>query len=407
MKNNIQNIVGIEIGEGYVQFSFQWELGEIQVYKIQNGRERLSDCLLYNGKTKEWFVGEKAEYEQEGVLFKNWGDLYFNSKNIQIENKSYDIEQLFCKMICLYLKEIQKDREIDAVVLITEQIFVKTETLERTFKNQFHCEQCKGILKTVEIIGYEMAFTSFVLTQEHCHGARSVGFIRYEDDIVYRYLGKNAKTNLLQIETIQYKNISNFKSDEEKDEKIALIMKKLLYERKTSILYLTGNGFTGNWMKKTLQALCYNRRAFLGQSLCTKGGIQYIHFMLSNQLQPLLADGLGQYDIGVVCNENGEKTFIPIIRGGYEWFLQKGEVEFIVEKNNAIEIVYIHLKNQEIQRETIMLDGIPRRKDRTTRLRIQAYYTSEKAGYLLIKDLGFGALFPTSHKIWIHTFQLR
>lgn len=406
MKDNIENIVGIEIGTGYIQCSVKWKTREIQPYKIEN-KERLSSLLIYKKKSKEFFVGDQIEYEDGDIVFQDWENLFSKKQEIIVESEYYLPEQLFCKMICCYLKTIQGENPIDGIVFIIEKDFIKTNTFQKTLKEQFFSEKCKGNLEVVEIIGYETAYTSFVLSQENCHGARSVGFIQFEDEITYRYLGKNAKTNLLQIEKISYLKIPHFNTKEEKDEKIAQIIKKLLYERKTAILYLTGKGFTGNWMKKTLQILCYNRRAFLGQSLYTKGGIQYIKFKLSCQLPPIIAEGLCQYDIGIVCTQNGEKRLTPMIRGGYEWYLQQGEVEVMIEKNEGIEIVFLHLKSQEVKREWIVLDGLPKRPDRTTRLKIQVYNTGEKTGYLIIKDVGFGTLFPTSHKIWVHTFCLR
>lgn len=406
MKDNIENIVGIEIGTGYIQCSVKWKNGEVQTYKI-DGKERLSSQFIYKIKDKEFFVGDQMEYEDGDIVFQDWETLFSNNQESMVDSVPYLPEQLFCKMICHYLKLMQGENEVDGIVFITEKDFIKTNTFQRTLQEQFILLKCNGNLKVVEIIGYETAYTSFVLSQEDCHGARSVGFIHFEDDITYRYLGKSAKTNLLQIERIRYEKIPHFHRKEDKDEKIAQIIKKLLYEKKTAILYLTGKGFTGNWMKKTLQILCYNRRAFLGQSLYTKGGIQYLKYKMTGQLPPIIAEGLCQYDIGIVCSQNGEKRLIPIVRGGYEWYLQQGKIEVIIEKNEGIEIVFLHLKSQEMKREWIVLDGLPKRPDRTTRLKIEVYYTGEKTGYITIKDIGFGTLYPTSHKIWVHTFQLR
>lgn len=48
----------------------------------------------------------------------------------------------------------------------------------------------------------------------------------------------------------------------------------------------------------------------------------------------------------------------------------------------------------------LVLDGLPKRPDRTTRIRLKAYCTDADTCVVKAEDLGFGEMFPATHKIW-------
>ena len=57
----------------------------------------------------------------------------------------------------------------------------------------------------------------------------------------------------------------------EQDQNFGQMMKRFLVKNPANIIFLTGSGFEGNWMKKTLTYLCAGRRVFLGQNLYANG----------------------------------------------------------------------------------------------------------------------------------------
>ena len=73
----------------------------------------------------------------------------------------------------------------------------------------------------------------------------------------------------------------------------------------------------------------------------------------------------------------------------------------MLENEQKMEIIYQNLRTKEIEREVMVLHGMPKRPPMTTRVEVEAQYT------LKIKDLGFGELFPTSHQIWVKKIVLK
>ena len=46
------------------------------------------------------------------------------------------------------------------------------------------------------------------------------------------------------------------------------------------------------------------------------------------------------------------------------------------------------------------LDGLPERPPKASRIRIEVSFTSGTTMKVRVTDLGFGDLYPTSHKVW-------
>ena len=72
------------------------------------------------------------------------------------------------------------------------------------------------------------------------------------------------------------------------------------------------------------------------------------------------------------------------------------EVEFWIQKPDS----------RKANVEKLYLEGLPERDDRTTRLRINASANSDREVSIVIKDMGFGEIAPSSDKSWTHVIKL-
>lgn len=53
----------------------------------------------------------------------------------------------------------------------------------------------------------------------------------------------------------------------------------------------------------------------------------------------------------------------------------------------------------------MLLTGLPKRPNKTTRLLLKLQYISRKECRITVKDLGFGEMFPSSGKEWEEIVQ--
>ena len=400
-----ENLLGMDIHSSYSQISYQVEGMEEPVsYEASEGNFQIPNVLFYGKKTKKWYSGQQAklqENEEEGVVLEQWENLLL-TKEVIVDKKSYMPQQLFVKMLALHIKAIAEDIQFDRIVITAEQERYLLEQLETGLKKELTLPNV-----IVERITHSTAFTAFALHQEACNGVRNVGLLEYYgDEISYQYLGRTPAGDMLQVQTVSLTGEFRRIKGESKDEKFATMIVNLFYRYRTPIVYLTGDGFEGEWMNQTLKVLCHNRRAFVGENLFTKGAFFFGLEELEKRNPKLLADGLCQYDIGIAATIKGQSCFAPVIGGGCDWYGRKSTVQLMLEDEKQIVIIYQNLRTKELEKEIFELEGIQKRPPMTTRVELEIAYTSQKEGYIKVKDLGFGELYPSTRQIWVKKFSL-
>lgn len=271
-------------------------------------------------------------------------------------------------------------------------------------------KKCHG----VEIITRFRAFVEYVFHQERAMWDRSTLLLDYSGNTL-RYIAveqirpsrqKAYKAVLNELNLEQY---DIHPGDEKIDYAFSRFMKQFLMKHSAHIIFLTGKGFEGNWMKKTLTYLCAGRRVFLGQNLYANGaclrGLGMIPLMQEGML---LMEGPDMvcHTIGLITREGGKVKYVPVSSIGKEWYNTKGEMDIILDKSQKVEFFYHNAKANEMESHSCELKNLPARPPKTTRVRIQVQFTSRNTGVILLKDMGFGKMFPGTGKVTVFPFSL-
>ena len=77
-----------------------------------------------------------------------------------------------------------------------------------------------------------------------------------------------------------------------------------------------------------------------------------------------------------------------------------------MDDTDKITIVYKNHKTEEEKREFVRIHGLPKRPNKTTKLSLEVEFDNPHEGAVIIKDLGFGKLFPTTNKIYRKEFHI-
>ena len=110
--------------------------------------------------------------------------------------------------------------------------------------------------------------------------------------------------------------------------------------------------------------------------------------------------------MGVITTEAGKPQYVPITSIGREWYNTHGSVDIILDKSQRVDFFYHNTKENEIEGAACDLKGLPKRPPKTTRIRIEVRFTSSVEGVILLKDMGFGEMFPATGKITVFPFKL-
>ena len=117
-----------------------------------------------------------------------------------------------------------------------------------------------------------------------------------------------------------------------RDENFLGILKDCFRGHIVSSVYLTGDGFDGDWMKQSVAFLCQGRRAFVGKNLYSKGAC---YAALCSEQQEnwdyvYLGDNEMKVNVSLKVRNMGKAEFYTLISAGDNWYETQGMCEVIL-----------------------------------------------------------------------------
>ncbi len=163
----------------------------------------------------------------------------------------------------------------------------------------------------------------------------------------------------------------------------------------------TSDDFEEEWMESNLKILKTGRRVFLGKNLYVKGAC-YKGMELAQDRIDYLFLGAEKVccHIALRARKDGKMMDLPIAEGGKNWYESDTSVEVLLLEEPVLEVAIIPLSGKEKKTFAISLDNLPKRPKRTTRLLVSLQFKDSSHAKILVKDLGFGELFPQSDMVY-------
>lgn len=257
------------------------------------------------------------------------------------------------------------------------------------------------------------AFVEYVFHQEKVVWDRNTMLFDYSNDRlcctiveqITKARQKAYRAMNLEIPLEEYEIVPGV---EEKDAKFCKMMKKFLGKYPTQVIYLTGKGFEGGWMKKTLNLLCSGRRVFLGQNIYANGTCymgESVILPLEEGLILMKGEDMVSHTIGVVTRSPGGSTHTPITTIGKEWYNTSGCMDILLDKSRKVEFFYHNARENMMELRSCEIKDLPVRPEKTTRIRVRVRFFSATEGVILLQDLGFGSMYPGTGKVTVFPFS--
>lgn len=357
-----------------------------------------------------WYIGEVAlQYMERGnaLGITDLFDIVSEEQTVEIEERSYTSVELLTIYIQKLLEYLPKGTDL---ALLT-RLVVSMECPDRLWvfalTEAFNRLEISGEL--VEIISRSESFFHYCLFQKK--------EFRTEDVLVFDFCRQSFTMKRLHVTevsqgkmpvTIEEKDYSNrmrygLLADEQGririDRLFAGIVEEECSNNRISTIYLNGSGFMGNWMKHSLTILCKDRRVFLGSNLFSKGGMYCISAREGKgeaYKYLLLCKGRTIADIELEVLQGGEKRLLPLSKAGTHWYEAGAMVDCILDYTKLVVLRVTSAVTGESRTETVELQGLPKRPNRTTRIGIILSYQEDGSCLLFVRDKGFGDFYPTS-----------
>lgn len=404
--------LGIDLDNDNAVISyFQLNMKEPETVSTVAGSEVYQIPLILAKKRGigQWFIGEEAkrlallqgEEAVSGLL-----QAALAGKEFFIEGETYKAQEL----LALYIKKLVYLAGKLGNPVIPDFLVITLEQLSREVTELFRqVAERIGIPEgRLTLIDRRESFYYFAFSQQKELWLHDVClFDNRGDEVWCRRLERDQRT-MPQLVTIseEQRNIDRAN----KDASFLKIVSEVTGGHIVSAVYLTGDGFDGEWMKESLSFLCKGRRVFMGKNLYSKGACYAAArkcMTEENSWQFVyMGDNEMKVNVSLKVQSQGKTEFFTLISAGDNWYETVGECEVLLDGSNEIDF-WLQLPNsKEAKIEKLTLADLPERPPRTTRLRIKAQPVSDMEVKIRIKDLGFGEIFKSSDKTWEYMMSL-
>lgn len=407
--NETRNIlIGFDFGVNTSQICYyDRQADTVTSLPVKVGSEENSfvNCVS-TPDAKNWHFGPEAEYfsSQKGESFV--GDIYElcqSSREIMVAGKSFRPGELLAVLIreALQLLGVSEPlRRITSFMMTTPRI---SRTLVENVRSAYEIlgfEKGRAFLQEYAESFYYETFSHRVDGR-----GRKVGLFVFENqDVYFRKLDVDQTTRPALVSCREGKRVTLSTDYRQKDLEFCELIKNSLGSDIYSTIYLVGNSFSQEWAKKSVALLCKaQRKVYFGNNLYARGACEAAREKVEDKrLKAYLYIGgdVVRYNVGMEMLLNGVPGYYPLIVGGGNWYDNEASCEVLLDEEDSVRLQIGEMYSKERRTIAMKLDGLPKRPPKASRVRIEVSFTSGTTMKIRVTDLGFGDLYPTSHKVW-------
>lgn len=355
----------------------------------------------------QWFIGADAagsSASQGNGPIDRLFSRAMERETVVVEGESYEAEELlglFLKKLLLLPGRLGNPRTPDRLVIALEELSLRTEELFAGLAPRL------GLMpEQLMLIDRKESFYYFAYSQEEKLCMHDICLFDCQGEtLICRRAERNQRTTPQLITLTEMKR--TLKADG-RDEAFLAILQETLQGHIVSSAYLVGDGFDGNWMKRSVSFLCKGRHAFIGKNLYSKGAC----YAAAVRERPeswkfvYLGENELKVNVSLKVTNRGREEFYSLLSAGKNWYETSGECEVILAGEPEIDFWLQLPGSREAKVEKLSLSDFPLREERASRLRIMAKPVSDAAVRIRIRDMGFGELFQSSEKTWEYLMSL-
>lgn len=417
-------ILGYDLGNEFCQISYAVsETGEVETLSQVAGTQQFNipAVLCKRSGVNQWFYGKEAlryAQEQKGVLVQDLLAQALDGEPVIIEGESFNpvaLLTLFVKRSLGLLAQVGSPEKIGGMMItcrvldhrmleilsqVVQGLHLKTDKV--SFQSHTESFYHYMIRQPKELWTYQSLLLDY---DENCIRSyrmecnrRTTPVVAFIDEREYPFY---SVTPLPEIQGLREKRM------EELDGALLQIAENSCEGNLIGSVFLIGDGFEQEWMKKSLRYLCRGRRVFQGNNLFGKGAC----YGMQERLAP--NDGEKEYvflgneklkaNIGMKILRQGEDSYYALLDAGGNWYEAEHTFEFYMQGGNWLQLVITPLIGKNVRTEQVILEDFP---GTAARMRGHFYMESEKVMALCLEDLGFGEIRCASGKTWKKEIEL-
>ena len=373
-------VIGLDLNDDYSQVSCN-----------EKEKSWTVPTVICRRKEKEtWLIGEEAYAATllgEGVIVDKLLKMVRKDGTSTIGGICYtgmDLLKIFLKKLLEYpFKEFHTDEVAQLVITMHKTDARVTDCL-------MYCADHLNIPRDrVHVISHTESFAYYVLSQRKELWSNQVGLFELSEDRLCYYemkVQRGMRRNMVQAEAQNQEeafdlDILNSPSGSKlADQILCSCGEKLLEKKLFSTVFLTGKGFERqDWATGFMKLACNRRRVFVENVLFSKGAaVKAGDYLAQGTEFPyvFVCEGRLKAEVALKVMRAGKEILLAVASYGDNWYESKSSLELILDDQKEIEFIISH-----------------------TRIQMNIGFTDENTMAVVIRDKGFGELFPASDTV--------
>ena len=369
--------------------------------------------ICKNRSLEEWYVDEEAIAHRlvgDGVTEDKLVSQVVKERTATIGGIRYEsgyLLKMFLKKALELPRKEAGQQEIASLVITVAALSVRL--MDSIF---YAADFLKIPRERVHILSHTEAFVFYVMGQKREVWSNQVAMFDLSDEkLCYFELKVQRGIRQMQVAADCERLEESFHLDileREEGAKLAdRILRscadRILQKRLFSAIVLTGKGFDKtDWAPEFMKQICSKRRVFAEKSLFAKGALmRAADYLEEKTAYPFtcVCEGRLSTTVSIKILNRDKESQLVLASAGDGWYEAKSKVDFIVAGTPELEFTIVPSDPRKKRLVRIPLTGFPERPDRTTRIELSLGFLNEQTMVAVIRDRGFGELFPATDAV--------
>lgn len=412
--NELRNIIiGFQLGRETSQICYYDRKLQEPVSlatKVGSTLYEFPTTLCKNGDI--WHFGLEAEYfgkQPGGIYVDSLYQLNEENTSTTVDGKGYEPWEL----LGIFLKESLKMLGVQDLEKAVSGLMVTAEKLDGPLAaNLKKALNSLGLKKgCCRIQNYGESFYYYAMSQKPELRVKKIALLEFcGQRVAFRKLSIQGHTKPALVTLSEKKEYILSDTPEGWDTDLCHVISETMEMDGFSCAYIVGAGFDPALAVQSLPKMAKSaRKIYSGNNLFVKGACYSAKEKTEEKRLKeylYLGEDLVRTNVGMEMIVHGMNVYHPLIMAGMNWYDAGDICEFILDDEVELRFISSAMEGGERKVYAMELPGLPKRPNRTTRLRLEAAAASAKKCCIRVVDLGFGDMFPASGMSWTDTMEL-
>lgn len=403
-------IIGLDLCDAYTQISC---VGKEKIWSFPT--------VLCKKKNEDlWVAGEDvhSRYLEGGyVRMDKLFGLSRRDRTFVIDGKEYSGLELLRRFLKLVIGRVLKECGEKRIL---QMVITLVQADSRMMDRLLYCADYLGIPRNrFHVISHGESFIYYVLNQKKEVWSNYVGMFELSPNGL-RYYEMKVQKGIRQttvfsdsetlMERFDFQLLESDFGTKKTDQMLCAHAQRLMAKKLYSAVLLTGRGFEKwEWASGFMDVLGRRRKVYGESSLYVKGAAyRAADYLNETTAFPyvMACEGRLEATVSMEVIHREKPTPLVIAAAGDNWYEARSTMECILDNQKELIFSVQRLDSRKKSEVRISLEEFPSRPNRTTRVQIRVVFLDEHTMVVMVKDKGFGELFPSSNAVIRKEIQL-